>query len=459
MDKFKKDIYIPIQKIDDEQHMVYGYASTPDIDSDGEIIKAEALQKALPNYMKFPTIREMHQPKVAGTTKQADATDKGLYIGAYIPVEEAWQKVKEGLYRGFSIGGNVLKRVGNIIHDIELVEISLVDVPANKAAVVEIWKRDKFQKNAYTAYEAAMLMIQLKDMIDWFKWSGKDTTALEDCLETMKSVVATEAQEPEQSHDEPDGDEVMLASKDFYTTKTVSEIEDRIARLQKMDFTHNDLANALRKGVIIAMQKKAKELKKENEVTPETTTPETTTPAPAGEGGEGKDVTPETITPEAETPATETPEKEGEEKEAGSTADTLQKMEDIQKSLDALTPKVKEAEVTKAEKEELSKVVGSMAGALSKMASTLVAMNERVAKLEATPAAPKSKAVTVAKTIGGTTTVPEKEVEVSPEIAKHQARLKELDDLYEKLGANEFAKQGYSMEASKIYSEIDKLSK
>jgi len=455
MDKFKKDIYIPIQKIDDEQHMVYGWASTPDIDSDGEIIKAEALQKALPGYMKFPTIREMHQAKVAGTTKQADASDKGLYIGAYIPVGDAWQKVKEGLYRGFSIGGNVLKRVGNVIQDIELVEISLVDVPANKAAVVELWKREKMQKNAYTAYSAAMMMIQLKDMCEYFEYLGKDTKALMDCLETMKQVVATEAQEPEESEDE-----TVEASKQFFTTKTVKEIEDRIARLSKMDLGTNDLANALRKGVIIAMKKKADELKKENEVTPETTTPETTTPTTEGEDGEGNGSQPETTTPETpETPATpETPEKE-EGKEAGSMAETLQKLETIQKSLDELKPKEEAVKVKVTADEELSKVVGSLAGTLSKMATTLVAMNERVAKLEATPAAPKSKAVTVAKTIGGADPVPEKKEEENPEIAKRKDRLKELDTLYEKLGANEFAKEGYSMEASRIYAEIDALSK
>lgn len=145
MFEFQK--FLTITKVDDEARMVYGWASTDDIDSDGEIIEAQALEKALPNYLQYPTIREMHQPKVAGTTKNAEITSKngksGLYIGAKVVTDDAWKLVKEGVYRGFSIGGEVVRRSGNIIKELILTEISLVDVPANKSAKIEIWKRDK----------------------------------------------------------------------------------------------------------------------------------------------------------------------------------------------------------------------------------------------------------------------------------------------------------------------------
>jgi len=132
---------VPIQKTDDEQRMVYGFASTPDLDSQGEVVELNALKNALPEYMKFPAIREMHQPKAAGITKETKIDEKGLFIGAKIVDNDAWKKVKEGVYRAFSIGGHIKNMVGNVIKDIDLAEISLVDRPANPKAVITVFKR------------------------------------------------------------------------------------------------------------------------------------------------------------------------------------------------------------------------------------------------------------------------------------------------------------------------------
>lgn len=42
-------ITIPITKVDEEQRMVYGYATVEEIDSHGEIITYEASKKAFSN--------------------------------------------------------------------------------------------------------------------------------------------------------------------------------------------------------------------------------------------------------------------------------------------------------------------------------------------------------------------------------------------------------------------------
>lgn len=196
--------FIPITKIDEDEHMVYGWASTPQLDSDGEVIAVEALEKALPKYLQFPTIREMHQPKAVGTTKNAEVSEKGLYIGAKIVAEDAWKLVKEGVYTAFSVGGNIVEKVKNVIHDMELIEISLVDVPANKGAVIELWKSGKVSKNAETVYSLSNLMIQMKDMAMWMDMQGKKKEAkrMGKLMEEIKSLIATEANEPEPNKDE-----------------------------------------------------------------------------------------------------------------------------------------------------------------------------------------------------------------------------------------------------------------
>jgi HK97 family phage prohead protease len=133
-------LYAPIDKADDEQRMVYGYASTESLDSQNEIVKKSALQNALEDYMKYANIREMHQPSAVGKTKQANLDKNGLYIAVKVVDDKAWEKVKEGVYNGFSIGGRVLQQIDNEITDLKLSEISLVDRPANPDAVFDVCK-------------------------------------------------------------------------------------------------------------------------------------------------------------------------------------------------------------------------------------------------------------------------------------------------------------------------------
>ena len=135
--------YWPIAKVDAEQRMVWGYASTEALDEQGEIVKREALEAALGDYMRFANIREMHQPSAVGVAKEATVDGRGLYLGAKIVDDEAWKKVVQGVYKGFSIGGRVTARDPadrQVITELALTEISVVDRPANPEAVFDCWK-------------------------------------------------------------------------------------------------------------------------------------------------------------------------------------------------------------------------------------------------------------------------------------------------------------------------------
>jgi len=136
-------IYLPIAKVDAEKREVWGYASTEARDDQGEIVKREALTAALGDYMRFANIREMHQLSAVGVAREAAVDDKGLYVGARIVDDQAWQKVVEGVYKGYSIGGRVTQRDPadyQTITGLVLNEISLVDRPANPEAVFDYWK-------------------------------------------------------------------------------------------------------------------------------------------------------------------------------------------------------------------------------------------------------------------------------------------------------------------------------
>ena len=136
-------IYLPIAKIDAERREVWGYASTEARDDQGEVVKREALIAALGDYMKFANIREMHQLSAVGVACEAAVDEKGLYVGAKIVDEQAWQKVVAGVYKGYSIGGRITERDPvdyNTITGLVLNEISLVDRPANPEAVFDCWR-------------------------------------------------------------------------------------------------------------------------------------------------------------------------------------------------------------------------------------------------------------------------------------------------------------------------------
>src|SRR3954454_16102989 len=142
--RLRMRFYWPIAKIDAEQRMVWGYASTEALDEQGEIVKREALEAALGEYMRFANIREMHRPSAVGVAKEATIDDRGLYLAAKIVDDEAWEKVVQGVYKGFSIDGRVMARDPadrSIITGLALTEISVVDRPANPEAVFDCWKR------------------------------------------------------------------------------------------------------------------------------------------------------------------------------------------------------------------------------------------------------------------------------------------------------------------------------
>lgn len=133
-------LYVPISKIDKEKRMVWGYASTPSLDLQGERVSLDAIKSALPDYMAWANIREMHQPSAVGVAKEATVDDKGLYVGSKIVDDDAWKKCLEGVYKGYSIGGERVSKAGDTITELKLFEISLVDRPANPDCRIEVTK-------------------------------------------------------------------------------------------------------------------------------------------------------------------------------------------------------------------------------------------------------------------------------------------------------------------------------
>jgi hypothetical protein len=152
---------MPIGKVDVERRMVSGFATLDNVDKQGDIVTTESSVEAFKNFRG--NLREMHQPSAVGKIvsfkedKYFDPSDKkfysGVYVSAYVSkgAQDAWEKVLDGTYTGFSIGGNIktwddaydekMDKSIRVIKTYELHELSLVDNPANQFAnIVSIEK-------------------------------------------------------------------------------------------------------------------------------------------------------------------------------------------------------------------------------------------------------------------------------------------------------------------------------
>jgi hypothetical protein len=146
------NLFLPLSKVErqrDGSVIVSGYCSTPTLDLDGEVVALDAIRKALPGYWAWRNIRQMHQASAVGVGKEANIDDKGCFLSAKITDKEAAQKCLDQVYKGFSIGGKKLAKTGNTITEIEWIETSIVDRPANPECKFDVAKRAKEGQGAY----------------------------------------------------------------------------------------------------------------------------------------------------------------------------------------------------------------------------------------------------------------------------------------------------------------------
>ena len=143
----KVHLFGAIEKFDtnsDGSLIVTGIASSEDVDSQGEIISAGAMREAIPNYLQKGSVREMHQPSAVGVPISAFVdTDGKTHFTAHIVDRDAIEKVKAGVYKGFSIAGKALERAGKTVTKLLLKTIDLVDIPSNPSAYFTVIKFDK----------------------------------------------------------------------------------------------------------------------------------------------------------------------------------------------------------------------------------------------------------------------------------------------------------------------------
>jgi len=125
----KHNIEGQILKADDEQRLVYGWASVvtekgePVVDRQGDVIEPETLVKAVNNFMENIRVgKEMHKgdqigavihsmpvTKEIGESLGIQSDREGWVVAFKVYDDDVWARVKSGELAAFSIGGRAIK--------------------------------------------------------------------------------------------------------------------------------------------------------------------------------------------------------------------------------------------------------------------------------------------------------------------------------------------------------------
>lgn len=139
-----------------DDFFIEGFASTENIDRVNEVVLASAFKKSLKQFMKNPVLLLHHGFDVEGRSPVGKIVEaeiiegKGLKIKAFISKteEKLRTKIEEGLFKAFSFGFRILDSVADKVRGIniskitnlELLEISVVSIPANRQALFSVAK-------------------------------------------------------------------------------------------------------------------------------------------------------------------------------------------------------------------------------------------------------------------------------------------------------------------------------
>ena len=148
--------YAAITKADEQPDgtmFVYGKATDESLDADLQIVDNAWMKSAMPDWMSAGgNIREQHSSIAAGVATELEEKADGFYIRAHVVDPTSVLKVKHGVLKGFSIGvrgARVVrdeKAIGGRIVGGTVVEVSLVDRPANPNAKLMLAKADDLGK-------------------------------------------------------------------------------------------------------------------------------------------------------------------------------------------------------------------------------------------------------------------------------------------------------------------------
>jgi len=233
-----------------EELTIEGYANTIKKDRVGDIVLREAWEKGgLDNFEKNPILLAFHNhSRPIGKVSKSTVNNKGLKITATISkaAGDVYDLVKEGILTTFSIGFQLKDgewdRDKDIfyIKDLELMEISVVSVPANADSTFSVKKSvedngedyEEFKKQ-FTNKEAEGKNVSTKASENNEEILAKLAELAEQNVELTNQLkeISTKANKPEVTP-APEGTKMTIEVKKEGTEALLETIEARFAAIE-----------------------------------------------------------------------------------------------------------------------------------------------------------------------------------------------------------------------------------
>lgn len=251
-------LFIPITKVDVAQRLVYGTLTEEIPDKAGEILDYASAKPAFQEWSQqfedashgksLGNVRAMHGRVAAGKFTGIDFDDANKRISgtAKIIDDDEWEKVLEGVYTGFSIGGGYAKRWPDesnpalMRYTPVLHEVSLVDNPAVPTATFDVIKHDgsvecrKFMPmQKEDAMPADNDTQHVECLLKELAWLEEDVKGEEEEDDIMPHILALQQY---LSNEETDAAvSAKLAKYEDFRSKVASSLSALQERLQKLE--------------------------------------------------------------------------------------------------------------------------------------------------------------------------------------------------------------------------------
>lgn len=172
-----KTFHCEFKSVDSNSRRIKGFANTKYKDRANDVVEPKAFDGAMGMYMENPILLYQHDmSKPIGKVFDFQVTGDGLFVHAEIAQgtkdsDEAWALISQGILKAFSIGFYPKDWTydkpsdSTIINAIELIEISVVSIPANRESLFSVAKAfrdgtDIIDSNKPHAAELAVLEIK-----------------------------------------------------------------------------------------------------------------------------------------------------------------------------------------------------------------------------------------------------------------------------------------------------------
>ena len=198
----KPNIFFRLIKVDVAKRLVEGIATAEILDKSGEICDYESTKpyfekwsdgfKKATDGKSLGNLRAMHSNIAAGKLTEIlfDDVAKAIRIIAKVVDDAEWNKVLEGVYTGFSQGGEYVKKWKDgdaTRYTADPTEISIVDNPCLGAATFEVVKADG--SVAMQKFHVEQPAPELEQV-----WKAKDGTTFATKAEAQKHNIGVDAQ-------------------------------------------------------------------------------------------------------------------------------------------------------------------------------------------------------------------------------------------------------------------------